>query len=157
MRALCLFLVILVLPAVASARSDSEFAYPYARVWTAAVRLLRIDLGCPIIEKDKEEGFFFFNYTTATGSRALPGSLEIIRSKVSGVEGAKVIVQIPAMPRYVEKMILKKLARKLKAEYGLPLSPLPTNEQVTQVLEHERPEFQNAEENKNGENERKED
>jgi hypothetical protein len=120
MRTSWVLLAILALPAVAEARSDSEYAYPYERVWTAAVRLLRVDLSCPINEKDKDEGYFFFEYPGETGP--IPGSIEFIRARVNGVEGVKVIIQVPAMPSYFERMVLEKLGRKLTAEFGRPLS-----------------------------------
>ncbi len=151
MRAICLFLAVLALPAAAAARSDSEFAYPYARAWTAAVRLLRIDMGCPITEKDRDEGYFFFDYTSTSGSSSVPGSVEIVRSKVNGVDGVKVIVQIPAMPRYVEKVVLKKLGRKLKTEFGEPLSPAPVKPAPVPVEKEENDEN----EQKDGEKESK--
>jgi len=120
---MCFLLALLALPAVAEARSDSEFAYPFTRVWTAAVRLLRIDLGCPITEKDKEEGYFFFDYPTESGP--VPGTIELIRLRVRGVEGVKVVVQVPAVPGYEERLVLDKLERKLRAEFGSPLSAEP--------------------------------
>jgi hypothetical protein len=123
MRSFCLLLALLALPSVAEARSDSEFAYPFSRVWTSAVRLLRIDLGCPITEKDKEEGYFFFDYPTDSGP--VPGTVELIRMRVRGVEGVKAVVQIAAVPQYEERLVLEKLERKLRAEFGSPLSAEP--------------------------------
>jgi hypothetical protein len=120
MRILGLIVAVhLLLPAVASARSESEFAYPFSRVWTIAVRLLRIDLDCPIDEKDKEEGYFFFEYRD--GKRSFTGSAEIIPKTIEGAKGVRVVIQLSALPRYVERMILDRLARKLDQELGRPI------------------------------------
>jgi hypothetical protein len=110
----------LILPSVASARSESEFAYPFSQVWTIAVRLLRIDLNCPINEKDKEEGYFFFEYRD--GKRSFTGSTEIIPKMIDGVKGVRVVIQLSALPRYVERTILDRLARKLDEELGQPVT-----------------------------------
>ncbi len=122
MRFLWLIVAInLLLPPVASARSESEFAYPFSRVWTIAVRLLRIDFDCPIKEKDKEEGYFFFEYRD--GKRSFTGSAEIIpTTSAAGIKGVRVVVQLSALPKYVERMILDRLARKLDAELGQPIT-----------------------------------
>ena len=120
MRFLWLVVAInLLLPSVASARSESEFTHPFSQVWTIAVRLLRIDLNCPISEKDKEEGYFFFEYRD--GNRSFTGSAEIIPKTKDGVKGVRVVIQISALPRYVERMILDRLARKLDEELGRPI------------------------------------
>jgi hypothetical protein len=121
MRASWFFLAVLLLPAGARARTDDQFAYPFSRVWTAAVRLLRIDMECPITEKDKDEGYFFFDYPSETGEK-YPGSIELVQTQVDGVKGVKVIVQVPAMPTYFERLVLDKLGRKLKADFGPPLT-----------------------------------
>jgi hypothetical protein len=110
---------VLALPSLAFARSESEFAYPVSQVWTIAIRLLRIDLDCPISEKDKDEGYFFFEYRD--DKRTFPGSAELIPATVSGVKGVRVVIQLPALPRYVERMILDRLARKLDQELGRPI------------------------------------
>jgi hypothetical protein len=120
MRVSWLFLAVLLIPAGAQAHTDDQFAYPFSRVWTAAVRLLRIDMACPITEKDKEEGYFFFDYPSETGK--FPGSIELVETQVDGVKGVKVIVKVPAMPSYFERLVLDKLGRKLKAEFGPPLT-----------------------------------
>lgn len=106
------------LPPSASARRETTFHYPISRVWTAAVRLVRVDLECPIGEKDKEDGYFFFEYTDR--GKKFPGSVELVSVHDSGADHVRVIVQIPAMPAYVEAMILDRLGRKLEQEFGPP-------------------------------------
>ncbi len=110
---------------VAAADSRSDFAYPFSRVWTAAVRLLRVDFGCPIREKDKEDGYFLFDYQR--GRDWVPGSVELVRTRVQGVDGVRVVLKVPAMPQYVERMILTRLGRKLGEELGAPVLPAKTD------------------------------
>lgn len=107
--------------APARARMDSELRYPFVQTWPAAVRLVRVDMGFPVDEKDRENGYLLFRYHD--GEKLYPGSVELIRTQVRGVEGVQVIVQVPKMPRYVERLILQKLERKLQREYGEPREP----------------------------------
>jgi hypothetical protein len=117
----------LVLPLLWTGRAEArrEQAYPYTfeRVWTTAVRLLRIDCSSPITEKDKESGYFLFDY--ADGKAQHPGSVEVIRIAEAGVESVRVVLQIPALPSYVEQTLLERLSRKLGQEYGVPIGAKP--------------------------------
>ena len=106
----------------AEARTVRDEPYPMETTWNAAVRLVRIDMGMPILERDQEMGFFTFTYRE--GSRAVQGSMEMVRTEVDGRPGARVIVQIPQMPTYVESLILTRLARKLRSEFGEPPPPV---------------------------------
>lgn len=118
--ALCIACIAVVLaPAGAHARRDQTFRYPFARVWEAAVRLMRVDLESPIGEKNRDDGYFLFDFPH--NGKTTPGSIEVVRASDAEV---RVVVQVPAMPTYVEQMILDKLAKKLIAEYGDP-RPLP--------------------------------
>lgn len=96
-----------------------------SRVWTAAIRLLRVDLECPISEKEREDGYFFFEYSDR--SKTYPGSVELVSLQDNGTDKVRVIVTVPAMPAYVEAMILEKLGRKLEQEFGPPkVGPAPS-------------------------------
>lgn len=104
-------------PAVAEARVTGEIAYSYEQTWQTAVRLLRVDLQCPITDRDEEMGFVLFEYTSQ--GRTYPGSVEIVRSTdARGEEHIRVTVQVPAMPSYVERMMFDRLTRKLREDYG---------------------------------------
>lgn len=102
----------------ASARRESSLRYPYSLVWTTAVRMVRVDYASPITEKDKDEGYFLFSFVHE--GKEHPGSFEVMPDSDSG---ARVIVQIPAMPSYVEQMLIDKLQRKLSQDYGDPRVP----------------------------------
>jgi hypothetical protein len=106
----------------ALARTTHEYVYPRDKVWNTSLRLVRIDLGCPLGERDADVGYFTFEYVD--GTRRYPGSVELVPARVEGRDGVKVVVQIPAMPTYVERMVLDRLARKLVDDYGeAPAAP----------------------------------
>jgi hypothetical protein len=127
-RLLVLLAFVLVLPATASARRSDSHAYRYEQVWSAALRLLRVDYGFPIRDRDEDVGFVLFDYV-GTG-RAVPGSLEVVRTRQNDQDVVRVTLNIPAMPAYVERMILDKLQRKLREEFGEPLAPPPPREEA---------------------------
>jgi len=105
----------------AQARREVTFNYPYSRVWTSVVRLMRVDFGCTITEKDKDDGYFLFEYPDH--GKTFPGSVELVASKDEDVETVRVVIQVPAMPSYVEGMMMDRLARKLEQEFGAPKEP----------------------------------
>lgn len=107
----------------ASARSQRDLAYRSELAWTTAVRLLRVDLGFQLVERDQEARFILFRYVE--GEHAHPGSLEIVeRALEDGRTGVRVIVSVPALPSYVELHLIDRLERKLRDEVGAPL-PVP--------------------------------
>ncbi len=107
-----------IVPSRAFARASSDYRYDMRRVWNASMRLVRVDLGCPLADRDEQAGYFLFEYRD--GSRSFPGSVELAETEIDGVSGVRVVVKIPALPSYVERMILDRLTRKLTEEYGDP-------------------------------------
>jgi hypothetical protein len=110
--------VIFAAPAIARARVQGDYTYAWSQVWQAAVRLVRIDLQCPISDRDESIGYVMFDYPD--GGRAHPGSVELVRNVVDGNERVRVVVQVPSMPSWVERMILDRLTRKLRDDFGEP-------------------------------------
>jgi hypothetical protein len=108
----------MMLPAGEAAASAAyESPYTVEQTYGTALRLVRVDLGCIITEKDPANGYLLFEYTSPeSGNRVHRGSLEIVR----GHAGTHVSVQLSTLPRYHEQMILDALTRKLTAEYGSP-------------------------------------
>ena len=103
----------------AEARATGEYTYRYEQLWQTTVRLLRVDLGCQITDRDDEIGFLMFEYPGA-GGRTHGGSVELVRSTdANGVERVRVSVTIAAMPSYVEHHVLTRLERKLREDFGL--------------------------------------
>lgn len=117
------FAVLLLWAGGAQARREQAYAYPFSRVWTAAVRMLRVDFASPITEKDRDSGYFLFDYPDA--GKQHPGSVEVVRVLDNGIETVRVVVQVAAMPSYVEQMMLDRLTRKLNQEFGAPQVPKP--------------------------------
>jgi hypothetical protein len=108
----------------ASARSSYDSNYGYERTWNAALRLVRVDLGFKVTEKDQEDGYLLFEYRTPEAHGASPGSIELVRGK--DADGpVEVIVQLPQMPRYHEQVLVDSLARKMQKEYGDPPAHAP--------------------------------
>ena len=108
-------------PTRVEARREATFNYPYSRVWTAAVRLMRVDFECAITEKDKDDGYFLFEYPDH--GKQFPGSVELVATTQDDIESVRVVIQIPAMPSYVEGMMMERLGRKLEQEFGAPKQP----------------------------------
>jgi hypothetical protein len=103
----------------ASAKSAYESSYGFDRTWNAGMRLVRVDLGLKISEKDEGAGYLLFDYKSPeSGNKPVPGSMEFIRSRDTGA--IRVVVQIAQMPGYHEQVLIDQLARKLRNEYGDP-------------------------------------
>jgi hypothetical protein len=106
----------------AEARTVRDEPYSLDTTWNAAIRLVRVDMGLAIQERDREIGYFTFIYRE--GVRAVPGSVEVVRTEMDGRSATRIIVQIPQMPTYTEAMMLTRLGRKLRTEYGEPPPPV---------------------------------
>ena len=120
-------LVALLWPSTGSAKKTEDYAHRYDQVWRAAVRMIRVDQGYPIRDRDEGIGYVLFDYKD--DGRSYPGSLELIRIKRNGDDAVRVAVQIPAMPSYIERMLLDKLEKKLMDEYGDPERPVAPEEE----------------------------
>ena len=104
----------------ASARATYESPYSYPRTWNAALRMLRVDMGLNITEKDVDTGYVLFDYRSPeSGKKVSPGSMEVLHGNDDD-SVVRVVVQIPAMPQYHEQALIDSLAQKMKAEYGEP-------------------------------------
>lgn len=139
---LIVLLASLFAPASASARLTEEHGYDYDQVWRAAVRLVAVDLRFPITDRDQEIGYVLFEYQDQ--GRSYQGSIELVRAAAEGGERIRVVVQVPGMPSYVERMILDRFSRKLLEEYGPPRvrrpPPRPAPPPVAEEGEAERDE-----------------
>jgi hypothetical protein len=121
LRSVFVTLAALAMTAAADARTVRDQPYSRDNTWNAAIRLIRVDLGCRITERDVDNGYFTFDWRD--GRRTVPGSLEVIPTQIDGRPGTRVIVQISDMPGYVESMVLTQLSRKLHADFGEPPTP----------------------------------
>jgi len=123
MKVLAASLIALALlsPTRSQAKKTEDFRHSYEQVWGAAIRLIRVDQGYPIRDRDDTVGYFLFDYRD--DGRSYPGSLELVRIDDRGSGAIRVVIQIPAMPSYIERMLLDKLAKKVIDEYGEPPPP----------------------------------
>ncbi len=109
----------------ACAKSAYDSSYGFDRTWNAGMRLVRVDMGMKIAEKDEGAGYLLFDYKSPeSGNKPVPGSMEFIRSKDTGA--VRVVVQIPQMPGYHEQVMVDSLARKMRSDYGDPPKHPPT-------------------------------
>lgn len=102
------------LPARAWARSSSELPYCVADAFSTAVRFIRIDRGCRLVEKDADAAFVTFE--CKDDDKIKRGSVEIWKSGA----GARVQVTLGDDPHYVELRFLELFERKLRDERGTP-------------------------------------
>ena len=65
----------------ASAKSTYESPYGYDRTWNAALRLVRVDNGWKVTEKDDQNGYLLFDYKSPEGGKPYPGTLELVRGR----------------------------------------------------------------------------
>ena len=119
--ALLAMLLLLAAAAPAGARREGVYRYPFSRVWSSALRMLRVDYESPITEKDIDSGYFLFEFPE--GGKSHSGSVELARTGEGGSETVRVVVQVPSLPSYVEQMMLDRLTRKLNEEFGEPTAP----------------------------------
>ena len=101
----------------ASASVAYSSPYPFDQTYGTTLRMLHVDMGFKILEKDKELGYILFEYTSPeSGNRTVSGSIELVETK----NGTNVAIQVPAMPQYHEQMLVDSLSKKLSKEYGTP-------------------------------------
>ena len=66
----------------AAAKATYDSSYSYDRTWNSALRMLRVDMGLNITEKDDQSGYVLFEYRSSeTGNRPSAGSLELVRGR----------------------------------------------------------------------------
>ncbi len=107
----------LALPRTAAARTAQTLPYGFDQTFEAAVRVLRVDLGYTISERDREAGFVLFRYDER--GREVSGSVEIVRASADA-RSVRVVITIASMPAYVESALAARLERKLREDFGPP-------------------------------------
>jgi hypothetical protein len=103
----------------ADAKSTYDSPYGFERTWNAALRLVRVDNGWKISEKDEAGGYLLFEYASPESGKPTSGSMELVRGHGPD-NGVSVLVQLPRMPHFHEQVILDALAAKMRHEYGDP-------------------------------------
>ncbi|MBN2575966.1 MAG: hypothetical protein JXP73_15485 [Deltaproteobacteria bacterium] len=119
---LALAAALLAVPAPCWARTVEMVPYPITSVWPTSVRFLRVDRDFPIREKDESAGYVLFDYTD--GPKLCRASLELIRATDrEGRDATRLAVAIPDLPKRYERMLLDKLAAKMRDDHGPPAPP----------------------------------
>ncbi len=101
---------------VAEAEHVRRLRYRAGDVWRAAVRLVRVDYGFPIEDKDREGGYIVFEYVEER--RRSHASIEVVAMERDGRREVLVRVRIEGRPGYLERMMADRLVRKLRSELG---------------------------------------
>lgn len=120
-RILVALSLVLALPSFGNARRADVHAYRMDQVWSTVVRLLRVDYGYSVRDRDQSIGYILFDYPH--GTRSVPGSFELVEVQQNGHTQVRVTISIPAMPAYIERMHLDRLQRKLREDHGAPMPP----------------------------------
>lgn len=107
----------------ADAKASFDSFYTLEQTYNAALRLVRVDMGLKVTERDPDAAYLLFDYKSPeTGSRVVPGAIELVKSG----RAVKVVVQLSQMPRYHEQVMADSLAKKLSDDYGeAPARPAP--------------------------------
>lgn len=109
----------LALPQPARAASKRVVHYTFEQVWPAALRFLRLDEGCEIVERDMEAGYVIFDLEQK--DKKFRGALEIIRiDDQDGKPTVRLIMRIDNQPNYTEAGLLRRFESKLRNELGEP-------------------------------------
>lgn len=116
---------LLLLATTADAKSQAELDWPWDQVWSAAVRFVRIDRGCKIVDKDESAAFLLFECEGDPGKPPRKGSLELYKIDLRGRAAVRVQVILADEPRYIELRFLELFERKVREERGPALPPRP--------------------------------
>jgi hypothetical protein len=111
----------LFLAAASLGRAALESRYSRTQVFQTAVRLVRVEHGYPISEKDEASGYFLFEYPVDGADHGTPGSVEVVEQDASVL----LIVRVPALPEYHERRLAEAVLEKLKSDYGEPRPKAP--------------------------------
>ncbi len=118
---------VLLVTSHAWARSVEVVPYAYEHVWPAALRYLRLEENAKVVEKDGDAGYILFELP---GEPRTEGALELVRVKdPEGRDATRLVLSLTRRPSYEERLILKRLARRLRDERGEPLPPPPRKDE----------------------------
>jgi hypothetical protein len=101
----------------AYAKVEGDSPYTLNQTFGAALRLLRVDLGLEVTEKDPEASYLLFHYRLLEDpKRVIDGAIELIALP----NRVKIIVKIPQLPESHERLLRDRLVRKLRDDFGEP-------------------------------------
>jgi hypothetical protein len=105
--------------APAHARAQADLPYNVGEAFSTALRFVRVDRGCKVVDKDAEAAFVAFE--CSEGERVKRGSMELF--KVAG--GVRTQVTLGDETHGMELRWLDLFERKLREERGTPVPPAP--------------------------------
>lgn len=101
----------------ADAKASFDSHYTLEQTYNAALRLIRVDMGLKVTERDPDAAYLLFDYKSPeSGARTTPGAVELVKSG----RVVKVVVKLSQMPRYHEQVMADSLTKKLADDYGEP-------------------------------------
>lgn len=116
-RGLLLLALAMLWSGAAQAKVEGASPYTLPQTFGAVLRLLRVDLGLEVTEKDNEASYVLFRYRmVGDPKRIVEGAIELIALP----NHVKIIVKIPQLPETHERLLRDRLVRKLRDDYGEP-------------------------------------
>ena len=99
------------------AKTREGIKVEYSTLWSAAVRLIRVDKNFEIIDKDKETGYILFRYQ-GLNIKPCRSSIEIMADKGKREKEERFIIQVsvPGASSIEERMLISDLKKKLREE-----------------------------------------
>jgi len=104
----------------AHARAQSDLPYPLAEAYATALRFVRVDRGCKVVDKDADAAFVSFECPGDDG-KTKRGALELFKAG----NGVRLQVTLGDDTHGMELRWLELFERKLRDELGTPLPPPP--------------------------------
>jgi hypothetical protein len=104
----------------AHARAQTELPYALSEAFSTALRFVRVDRGCKIVDKDADAAFVSFECPGDDG-KVKRGSLELIKVAT----GVRTQVTLGDDTHGMELRWLELYERKLRDERGTPTPPPP--------------------------------
>ncbi|HEX4458466.1 MAG TPA: hypothetical protein VIA18_10880 [Polyangia bacterium] len=101
------------------ARAQSEWPWSITETFSTAVRFVRIDKGCKIVDKDADAAYVAFE--CSDDGKTKRGSIELIKAG----NGVRAQITLGDDTHGMELRWLELLERKLRDERGTPVPPAP--------------------------------
>lgn len=118
----CLLLALALFSPDAPARVTAESRYTKAQNYSAALRFLRVDKSFEVVERDADAAYLIFRYPIPERKdQTVTGTIEVVELD----DTVTLIVKLPQMPEYHERLLSDQLMRKLRDEYGPPSTRKP--------------------------------
>jgi hypothetical protein len=125
-RTLAFAIGTVVVAAVSPATAKAVAASPYSlkQTYGASLRLLRVDLGLEVTEKDENSAYLMFAYRSSDDpKRTSAGAIELIALE----NEVRIVVKIPAVPEAHERILRDRLVKKLREDFGDPPRRKPSD------------------------------